>query len=203
MSFNLSTPIIYCISEGDVTARNFVKKKEDISEKVRRAAGLGIGLFQIREKELSADHLFELVRSAVEAAGDTSTKVLVNSRFDIAMAAGAHGVHLPSDSIPAGLVRQNVRKDFIVGVSAHSLADVEDARSGGADFAVIAPVFQSPGKSDALGLDRLGEICSAVTSFPVVALGGIEESNKNDVLLAGASGYAAIRYLNRLLAQNS
>lgn len=203
MSFNLSTPIIYCISEGDVTARNFVKKKEDISEKVRRAAGLGIGLFQIREKELSADHLFELVRSAVEAAGDTSTKVLVNSRFDIAMAAGAHGVHLPSDSIPAGLVRQNVRKDFIVGVSAHSLADVEDARSGGADFAVIAPVFQSPGKSDALGLDRLGEICSTAAPFPAVALGGIEESNKNDVLLAGASGYAAIRYLNRLLAQNS
>lgn len=203
MSFNLSTPIIYCISEGDVTARNFVQKKEAISAKVRRASGLGIGLFQIREKELSADRLFELVRSAVEAAGDTSTKVLVNSRFDIAMAAGAHGVHLPSDSIPAGLVRQNVGKDFIVGVSAHSLADVEDARSGGADFAVIAPVFQSPGKGDALGLDRLGEICSTAAPFPVVALGGIEESNKNDVLLAGASGYAAIRYLNRLLAQNS
>lgn len=203
MSLNLSTPIIYCISEGDVTARNFVQKKEAISEKVRRAAGFSIGLFQIREKELSADRLFELVRSAVEAAGDTSTKILVNSRFDIAMAAGAHGVHLPSDSIPAALVRPNVGNDFIVGVSAHSLADVENARSAGADFVVIAPVFESPGKGEALGLDRLRGICSAVAPFPVVALGGIDESTVSDVLAARASGYAAIRYLNRLLVQEN
>lgn len=202
MNPHFSTPIVYCISEGDATAQNFDQKKQDIVRKVRNASGFGIGLFQIREKALGGDLLFDLASAAVEAA-DNGIRILVNTRFDIALAAGAHGVHLPSDAMPVDRVRESVGRDLIIGVSAHSLDDVMDARSGGADFAVFAPVFESPGKIETQGLVKLREVSSAAAPFPVLALGGVDESNVDEVLAAGASGYAAIRYLNEMLQPDS
>ncbi|NOT48857.1 MAG: thiamine phosphate synthase [Acidobacteria bacterium] len=203
MKPELSTPIVYCISEGDITTANFFQKKSEIIRKVQRAAGLGVNFFQVREKNLAAGLLFDLVTAAVEASRDRPTKILVNGRLDIAFASGAHGVHLPSDGIPIGRVRQTVGEELIIGVSAHSLAEVEKAKAEGADFAAFAPVFASPGKSGAQGVEKLRDVCAAVAPFPVVALGGIDKSNVDEVFAAGASGYAAIRYLNELLRSKS
>lgn len=202
MSLGFSNPIVYCITEGDATAQNFAQEKEEIVKKVQKSGGSGISLFQIREKRLGADLLFDLVAAAVQAAGG-NTKILVNSRFDIALAANAHGVHLPSDSIPTGRVRECVGKNFIVGISVHSLTEAQEASVNGADFAVFAPVFESPGKSEVRGVEVLRTICAAVAPFPVLALGGVDESNVGEVLSAGASGYAAIRYLNEKLRLES
>lgn len=199
MTLPFPKPIRYCISEGDITTTNFSRKKKEIVANVQRAGDRGINLFQIREKCLEARLLFDLVRSVVEAACETNTRILVNGRFDIALSAGAHGVHLPSNGIPAGRLRVS-GSDFIIGVSAHSVAEIRAAKSDGADFVVFGPVFASPGKGSGLGLKKLRDACLAVAPFPVLALGGIDGSNIDKVCCSGAAGYSAIRYLNEVIS---
>ena len=112
------------------------------------------------------------------------------------MAAGADGVHLTSTSIPAGRVRSNVPDGFLIGVSAHTRAEVESARRGGADFAMLGPIFVTLDKDEPLGLLELRDIASIVKPFPVIGIGGIEQATSEEVIAAGAAGFASIRYLN-------
>lgn len=199
MSLDLSSPIIYCISEGDVTAENFNQKKLEMAEKASKASNCGIGLYQIREKKIEARLICELAAATVKAARDTGLKILVNGRFDVALAAGAHGVQLPSDGVPAHRVRKAVKDRLVIGVSVHSLEEAIKAGEDGADFVLFAPVFETPGKGDGQGLEKLDEVCKAVRPLPVIALGGVDGSNIDSVMKSGALGYAAIRYLNRRL----
>jgi thiamine-phosphate pyrophosphorylase len=156
----------------------------------------GIEIVQIREKRLPSRLLFELVRHASELTSGSSTRLLVNERFDIAIAAGADGVHLTSTSVPLEQVRASVPTEFIIGVSSHSSAEVVAAKDAGADYAMLGPIFETPGKVDPLGLGELERVCRSVAEFPVVAVGGIDASNETAVFAAGAAGVAAIRYLN-------
>jgi thiamine-phosphate pyrophosphorylase len=162
----------------------------DVLRCVERAAADGVELIQIREKDLSARDLLDLTRRALELVRDTPTRILVNSRVDVALAAGANGVHLPSNSIRPHIIRKIVPAGFIMGVSCHSLQELQDA--GEADFAVFGPVFPSPGKQPAVGLDALRE-AAAASPIPVFALGGVSKSNAQSCLDAGAAGIAAIR----------
>ena len=118
--------------------------------------------------------------------------MLVNDRFDVARAAGADGVHLPSNSLPAQVVREICGDDFVVGVSTHSLEEARTASKAGADFVVFGPVFAT-GSKQPQGLEKLREVTSALKGFPVVAIGGIDQNNAADCSQAGASGIAAIR----------
>ena len=125
--------------------------------------------------------------------------MLVNDRADIAQAAEADGVHLPANSLPAEIVRANFGESFIIGVSAHSLEDVERAKSAGANFATFSPVFATASKAKygaPQGVAKLREVAETFEGFPVIALGGIDENNFREALEAGASGIAAIRFLN-------
>ena len=192
------TPLTYLITKGDSNTSNFNEKKAEILEALRVSIESGIKLFQIREKQLTAKLLFELVSEASSIARGTGTKLLVNDRADIAMAAKADGVHLPANSVSADVIRRNFPADFIIGVSAHSLAEAESAAKQGADFVVYGPVFETPGKSEPLGLDELRRVCKSLSGFPVIALGGINETNYRSVLDHGASGFAAIRFLSSL-----
>jgi|SRR5687768_14424855 len=192
-------PIIYCISEGRARDHNFQEIKADITAKIANAADRGVHLFQIREKQLSAGALFELAREAVNAAAGTLVQVLVNGRADVAVAAGAAGVHLPSNGLRPAELRKHVPSGFIIGVSTHSAEEILTAREQGADFAVFGPVFASPGKGNGVGLDLLRAAVPLAGPMPVLALGGIDEVRAAEVLAAGASGWAAIRYLNELL----
>jgi len=122
--------------------------------------------------------------------------LLVNERADIARAAGADGVHLPARSLDAATVRATFGADFLIGVSTHSVAEVRAARTAEADFVVFGPVFQSPSKTiygAPLGLGKLQAAAAECAPFPVIALGGIDQSGAADCLRAGASGIAAIR----------
>ncbi|MBK9155310.1 MAG: thiamine phosphate synthase [Chloracidobacterium sp.] len=202
MTQRIDLPAIYCISEGRLTDENFHAASHHLLSQVRAAASSDVSMFQIREKALSDSRLFDLASQAVRAARNSHLKIIVNGRADIALAAGADGVHLPANGVPTDAVRKWVPDEFIIGVSTHSLEEAILAREGGADFAVFGPVFETPGKGPAVGIDALKNVCDAVAPFPVLALGGINEENAGEALAAGASGYAAITYLHRNISES-
>ena len=167
----------------------------DVLQCVERAAASGVEYIQIREKDLSARELLVLTRRAVEIARTWPVRILVNGRVDVAMAAGAHGVHLPAGAIAAQSWRGVVPPAFLIGISCHSIGELQQSRA--ADFAVFGPVFASPGKGGAIGLSAL-RTAAAASPIPVFALGGIDESNAQSCIDAGASGVAAIRMFQRV-----
>lgn len=189
-------PLTYLITPGDATAANFAESEFAILETIRSAAEDGISLIQIREKSLPAKLLFQLADEAASITRESDAILLINDRADIALAAGADGVHLPSNSLPVGVVRAKFPMDFIVGVSTHTIAEVQKAQAAGADFAVFSPVFDTPGKGPAKGFEELRSAAAAAAPFPVIALGGIDETNCRAALENGAVGIAAIRALN-------
>lgn len=193
MKFPPDPPITYLITTGEGTDADFDVCESRILATVARAVEAGVSLIQIREKNLSARQLFELTCSVVEAVAGSATRVLVNDRADIAFAAKADGVHLTANSLSAAVIRENFPREFIVGASTHSIDEVVAAANGGADFAVLGPVFETPGKSDVKGIDVLRKACARVAPFPVLAIGGIDAENVDEILRAGASGIAAIR----------
>ena len=180
--------------------------------KVDEAARARVDYIQLREKDLSARELEMLAREALGAVRNSAplrtenrelrTRLLINSRTDVALTAGADGVHLRSDDVAPHEVRQALEVSahrplttdhFLVAASCHSNEDVIRAESEAADFAVFAPVFgksNAPGTHSA-GLAALREACRA--KIRVLALGGITIENAASCLEAGAAGIAAIR----------
>jgi thiamine-phosphate pyrophosphorylase len=189
-------PLIYLITDGQTTANNFSAKLKENLQIIETAVDTGIQLIQIREKNLPARLIFQLTTEVCKITKYSNTKVLVNDRADIALAVNADGVHLTSKSIPTEIIRQNFPKEFIIGVSTHSLATAQKAQINGANFITYSPIFYSPNKGEPQGLKNLHEICKKLESFPVIALGGVDETNYLDILKNGASGWAAIRFLN-------
>jgi thiamine-phosphate pyrophosphorylase len=186
-------------------------------DKIRATAAAGVDWVQIREKDLSARELFALVRDAV-ALGSVrsgsirpesdrpglihprSIKIIVNDRLDVALAAGAAGVHLAHTSAPAREVVRwcragNAPADFLVGVSCHSLEGAQEAESAGASYTYFGPVYETPSKipfGKPHGVEELAQVANAV-SIPVIAIGGVNTSNAAECIRAGAAGIAAIR----------
>lgn len=164
------------------------RHEADILAVARYVVAQKVGMIQVREKDLEARDLLDLVRAVMEIARGSSTKVLVNDRLDVALAADADGVHLPANGLPIASVRPLIR---LLGVSTHGLDDVRNAETAGADFVVFGPVFDTPGKTP-VGVNRLRAVAAA-TKLPVLAIGGIHPDNIAQVLEAGAAGIAGIR----------
>ena len=164
------------------------RRTGDVLACAARAVHDGVDMIQVREKDLPTAELFQLVSRIREIAAGTKTQVLVNDRLDVALAAEINSVHLPSDGLPPDRVRPLVR---LLGVSTHTVEEAIEAEKAHADFVVFGPVFDSPGKAPA-GLEPLRKAVSAVR-IPVLAIGGVNVSNANQVLDAGAAGIAAIR----------
>lgn len=155
-----------------------------------RAVRDGVELIQIRAKELSARQLAELVRRTLERAG--KSKVLVNTRTDVALACGVHGVHLPAGSMSPQVLRRITPADFLIGVSCHTVVELQAAEREGADFAVYGPVFPSVTKSiSPIGIEAFRQAAAAVR-LPVYALGGVTSQNAQQCMEAGAAGIAGI-----------
>ena len=170
-----------------------------LCECVRRAVAASADWIQIREKDLDGRSLAALARFAVAEARSGSTRVLLNDRLDVALAAGAAGVHLGETSLPLERViewrRSSGRTDFVVGVSCHSVEAAQAAERGGTDYVFFGPVFATPSKAKfgaPQGLVRLREVCGAV-EIPVLAIGGVSADNARSCIEAGAAGVAAIR----------
>jgi thiamine-phosphate pyrophosphorylase len=177
--FNVPRPILMAI----VGARS--------SLAAARAVRGGADLVQVRARDLSSRDLMALVREVIAELGG-GERVFVNSRPDIAELAGASGVHLPESGLDPGMVRRAF-PGLVIGVSRHDRKGLERAAEEGADFALLGPVFQTPGKeSRALGPDRLQEALRGLR-LPVIAVGGVVPDNGAALVRAGALGVAAIR----------
>jgi thiamine-phosphate pyrophosphorylase len=167
--------------------------------RIRAAAEAGVDWVQIREREMAARELLALTRAAVAACAGKS-RVLMNDRLDVALAAGAAGVHLRGESMPAreviGWLRAgNAPPDFLVGVSCHSLEDALEAEDEGASYLFFGPIFETPAKKqfgEPQGVAKLAEVCRRV-QIPVISIGGMSGERSAECLRAGAAGIAAIR----------
>lgn len=203
--------LLYYITDRRSFPGGEAVQRTAVLRKIAEAAGAGVDYIQLREKDLSARELERLTRDALQAVSDNSTKtqLLINARTDIALACGVDGVHLPGGELPASEVRALWSKaggrDPLIGVSAHSSADVRYAEAHGANFAVLAPVFEKVHTGvAAVGLDGLRAACSSLGavgnveggysgSLAVLALGGVNLANAADCVRVGAAGVAGIR----------
>src|SRR2546423_6823161 len=175
MALQFHKPILYLITRGasQPSATSKSPEFESILRQVSAAVGAGIDLIQIREKNLSARVSFELCEQAVQLTNGTSTRLLVNDRADIAVSAGAHGVHLTTRSIDAGAIRKTFGEELLIGASTHSIDEAVASRDGGADFIVFGPIFETPSKVEygaPLDLESLSAVTTVRRNFPVLAL---------------------------------
>ncbi|HEX6864820.1 MAG TPA: thiamine phosphate synthase [Thermoanaerobaculia bacterium] len=153
-----------------------------------RLAAAGVGAVQIREKDLDDRAVYELARQA-----RVVSTVLVNGRVDLAIAAGADGAHLPADGVPVSSLRRRF-PDALLGVSTHSVEEVQRAMRDGADYVTFGPVWPTPSKErygPPLGVEELAR--AARIGIPVYALGGVMLSRFGEAATAGAAGVAGIR----------
>ena len=183
-------PYITCY----VTDRRQLAPPLALLDGIARNLAQGIAWIQIREKDLPARDLFDLVRSVLALPNPGGSRILVNTRVDVALAAGAAGAHLPAGSPPAKTWRPLTPPGFLIGVSCHTADEVRAAESDGADYAVFGPVFAPRSKVSPLaprGLEELARAARAVR-IPVLALGGVTSANLEDCLATGAAGVAAI-----------
>jgi thiamine-phosphate pyrophosphorylase len=199
--------LLYYITDRTQFEGPEARQRELLLQSIARAGKAGVDFLQLREKDLTARDLEHLANEAVgivkQAREDGSrTKLLINSRIDVAIAAGADGVHLRADDMNAGDARALFAKCGVmkptIGVSCHSADAVALAESHGADFAIVGPVFEKRGFGAATsGLQLLRNSCDrpaiAGAKMPVLALGGVTLGNAASCMDAGASGIAAIR----------
>ena len=166
----------------------------------------GIDFIQLREKVMNTAGLIDLARSILEEIASvpgSRTRLLINGRADVAVAAGADGVHLTSH--PNELTPEEVRRVFahstlrepVISVSCHRFDEVKQAHDSGANLILFGPVFEkriaNQHITDGSGLKALEAACLAASTTPVLALGGITLENTTACLSAGAAGIAAIR----------
>ena len=213
--------LLYYITDRRQFPGSTADQRRSLLAKIAEAARAGVDYIQLREKDLSARELEQLANEAVSALARPTTKdqrpttkLLINSRADVALAVGADGVHLPADDLSAGEVRAlwvSATPDWkvetlncLIGVSCHSPEEVSVAESHGANLAVFGPVFQTSGKPG-VGLGALRAACARgartvakteagyATAMPLLALGGVTLANAQDCVRAGAGGVAGIR----------
>jgi thiamine-phosphate pyrophosphorylase len=201
--------LLYYITDRSVFRGDESARRKCVLEKIAEAARADIDFIQLREKDLPTRELELFAHEAVAVLNklrtenrELITKLLINSRTDVALATGTDGVHLRSDDISPVQVRalwakaqgvpahEGLQQTPLIAVSCHTLEEMKQAQQYGANFAVFAPVFEKKGAEPA-GLDRLRLACQS--TIPVLALGGITLENAEACLKEGAAGIAAIR----------
>ena len=161
---------------------------------IARALEAGVHIVQIREKELSSRDLYELARDVMRLKNLAGTRILINERVDVALAAGAAGVHLPSRAVPPSRILTVTPPDFLIGVSCHNLEEVRRAEAEGAGYVVFGPIFPTTSKINygpPQGLAALASASRAV-DISVLALGGVTLDNAAQCMDSGAAGIAGI-----------
>lgn len=209
--------MLYAITDRRFFGAEEAEARQRLLQCTAEWAGHGVAYVQLREKDLPARELVELaremmktLRAGAKAEGRRSPQLLVNGRADVALAAGADGVHLPAGR---GALRPEEVRDLFaragrveppaISVSCHTLPEVEAARKQGVDCVLFAPVFekrvamgtQEEGRLPGTGLALLRQACRVASPVPVFALGGVTADNAKQCFEVGAAGIAAIRMM--------
>ncbi len=191
----------YLITDRKLVTRNSRKgtwSQRDFTSSlvtvVRQALRGGVRAVQLREKDLSTRELLRLAYKMRDLTNKYSARLFINNRFDIALAVGADGVHLAQDSIPAEVVRKAVKKNFLIGVSTHSLKEAKEAEKAGVDFITLGPIYKTLSKlkyGTPLGINTLKKVSRGIR-VPVFAIGGVKGRKIKELKKAGVYGVAMI-----------
>lgn len=176
-----------------VTDRGLLSGR-DLVEVVSKAVAGGVTMVQLREKDLGSKDFIDEAIALKAALEGTGVPLVINDRVDVAMAAGADGVHIGQSDMPYAMARHLLGPDAIIGLSVENMDQVREAEALDVDYIGVSPVFSTPTKTDTaapFGLAGLSE-AARISSHPVVAIGGLNESNIADVLRAGADGIALV-----------
>ena len=183
-----------------ITDRKICEVK--LTDIILQAIEGGVCTVQLREKDLNTGDLYNLAKDVREITKKKDVNLIINDRVDIAIAVDADGVHLGWQSMGIDIVRRLIGQNKLIGLSAHSLKDAERAEENGADYISISPIFNTLYKDffiNPLGVDEIGKIKDHI-NIPVIALGGINENNVDEVLKNDADGIAVISSI--LLSKN-
>ena len=167
-------------------------------QQVRLLSLGGASLIQLREKHKPAREFYEQAKAAVAVTAQWGVQLLINDRVDIALAVGAHGVHLGQDDMPPDAARKLLGPDAIIGYSTHNIEQAVAATKLPIDYLAVGPIFATTTKSDTapvVGLDGLRAVRQEIGPFPLVAIGGITRENAREVIQAGADSVAVISAL--------
>lgn len=165
-----------------------------VNDVVRQALEAGARAVQLRDKGVTARELLETARALRELTREVGALLFVNDRMDVALAAGADGVHLGPDDIPVAPARRAAPPGFLIGYSTDDPRQAREAQADGADYIGCGTVYATASKADAgevIGPAGLGRVVEAV-SIPVVGIGGITPQQAAEVSRVGADGIAAI-----------
>jgi thiamine-phosphate pyrophosphorylase len=203
--------LLYYITDRSQFIGDEASRRQKLLAKIAEAAECGVDFIQLREKDLSIHELELLARDAMRVIRENSpssgtsrhvaTRLLINSRTDVAMACEADGVHLRSDDVSPDIVREVWRHNLMLGranailsIACHNVSEVRAAGEKGGDFALLGPIFEKKEARTPVqlaGLSLLKDACQQ--KIPVIALGGITLENARTCIDAGAAGIAGIR----------
>ena len=161
---------------------------------IQQAVNAGVPAVQLRERDLSTRDALALARELQSITAPRAVPLIVNDRVDLMLALNLDGVHLRANSVPVSVARQLVGPDRLVGVSTHSIGEVEHANRDGADYVLFGPIFDTPSKrafGPPVGVDALAKVCRH-SAIPVFAVGGVTSLSISEVRRAGAHGIAVI-----------
>jgi thiamine-phosphate pyrophosphorylase len=183
----LSSALVYLVTPANPRAG-------DLDELLPRVLQAGVDVVQLREKQMEAGPLLGYCEIVRRRTSEFGALFVVNDRVDVALAAGADGVHLGQDDLPPGEARRQLGPVPLIGLSTHSEAQFLAALAAGADYAAVGPVFSTPTKPGrpAVGLDLVG-FSADRADRPVFAIGGVNSANLPAVMEAGARRVAVVR----------
>ena len=191
MGIQLVLPRVYPLTDVQLSGLSH-------AEQVQLLSRGGATLIQLREKRLPPLEFYEQAKGAMAVADQSGVQLIINDRVDVALAVGAHGVHLGQDDLPPEAARSLLGSEAIIGYSTHNVEQAIEATKLPIDYLAIGPIFSTATKNDTapvLGLDGLRAVRRAIGAFPLVAIGGITLANAPDVIAAGADSVAVISAL--------
>ena len=187
MKCDKDTLLLYAVTDRAWTG------SQPLARQVEAALQNGATCLQLREKALDPTAFLEEARQMALLCGRYGVPLIINDNVEVALACGAAGVHLGQQDMPIAQARRMAGPDLILGASAHTVQEALEAQAAGADYLGVGAVFSTSTKADAspLPLTTLREICAAI-SIPVVAIGGITETNLLQLTGCGAAGVAVV-----------
>ncbi len=179
---------LYLVTDRDLSMGR------DLEEIIKKAVAGGVSVVQLREKSISTSDFISLAKRIKAILKDKNIPLIINDRVDVALACEADGVHLGQEDMPPEMARKLLGSEATIGLSVENMEQVKAAEKLAVDYLGVSPIFKTPTKTDTKGewgLDGLRQI-RQFSRFPLIAIGGINSANVQEVVRAGAHGIAVV-----------